>query len=106
MFITFLCTSYEPEVQSAMLFEAIWWVGQISSNKHLIVDIFVQQHPKEYIRGATLQFLQKIAKDAELLEPLIPTCRSCLKHRHSYVRKNAMFAVYSIYRELSTSRHS
>lgn len=24
--------------------------------------------------------------------------RSCLEHRHSYVRKNAVFAVYSIYR--------
>jgi coatomer subunit beta len=46
-----------------------------------------------------LRFLQKIAKDAELLEPLIPTCRSCLEHRHSYVRKNAVFALYSIYRE-------
>ncbi|EJC98625.1 coatomer protein [Fomitiporia mediterranea MF3/22] len=56
------------------------------------------QHPNEYIRGATLRFLQKIAKDAELLEPLIPSCRSCLEHRHSYVRKNAVFAVYSIYR--------
>ena len=58
-----------------------------------------QQHPNEYIRGATLRFLQKIAKDAELLEPLLPTCRSCLEHRHSYVRKNAVFAVYSIYRQ-------
>jgi len=43
--------------------------------------------------------LQKIAKDAELLEPLIPTCRSCLEHRHSYVRKNAVFAVFAIYKE-------
>jgi coatomer subunit beta len=58
-----------------------------------------QQHPNEYIRGATLRFLQKIARDTELLEPLIPTCRSCLEHRHSYVRKNAVFAVYAIYRE-------
>ncbi|KAL5533600.1 hypothetical protein ACEPAG_60 [Sanghuangporus baumii] len=56
------------------------------------------QHPNEYIRGATLRFLQKIAKDSELLEPLIPSCRSCLEHRHSYVRKNAVFAVYAIYR--------
>ncbi|KZS93333.1 coatomer protein [Sistotremastrum niveocremeum HHB9708] len=56
------------------------------------------QHPNEYIRGATLRFLQKIT-DPELLEPLIPTCRSCLEHRHSYVRKNAVFAVYTIYRD-------
>lgn len=58
-----------------------------------------QQHPNEYIRGASLRFLQKIARDSELLEPLIPTCRSCLQHRHAYVRKNAVFALYSIYRE-------
>ncbi|KAG8840935.1 coatomer subunit beta, partial [Serendipita sp. 411] len=31
------------------------------------------QHPNEYIRGATLRFLQKI-KEPELLEPLVPTC--------------------------------
>ncbi len=63
------------------------------------VDSSYQQHPNEYIRGATLRFLTKIAKDSELLEPLIPTCRSCLEHRHSYVRKNAVFAIYAIYRE-------
>ncbi|GJJ13133.1 hypothetical protein Clacol_007383 [Clathrus columnatus] len=56
------------------------------------------QHPNEYIRGATLRFLTKISKDAELLEPLIPTVRTCLEHRHAYVRKNAVFAVYTIYR--------
>ena len=44
-------------------------------------------------------FPPKISKDSELLEPLIPICRSCLEHRHSYVRKNAVFAVYTIYRE-------
>ena len=42
--------------------------------------------------------MQKIAKDSELLEPLIPTVRQNLEHRHSYVRKNAVFAVYAIYR--------
>ncbi|KAI5450154.1 coatomer subunit beta [Naganishia albida] len=54
------------------------------------------QHPNEYIRGATLRMLQKI-KEVELLEPLVPTVRSCLEHRHSFVRKNAVFAVYTIY---------
>ncbi|GAA5921381.1 hypothetical protein JCM3775_003017 [Rhodotorula graminis] len=55
------------------------------------------QHPNEYIRGATLRFLQKI-REPELLEPLIPTCRSCLEHRHSYVRKNAVMAIFQIYK--------
>ncbi|ORZ25241.1 adaptin N terminal region-domain-containing protein [Absidia repens] len=55
------------------------------------------QHPNEYIRGATLRFLCKI-KEADVLEPLVPSVRSCLEHRHSYVRKNAVFAIGSIYR--------
>ncbi|KAI8461380.1 coatomer beta subunit [Phakopsora pachyrhizi] len=54
------------------------------------------QHPNEYIRGATLRFVQKL-REPELLEPLVPTVRACLEHRHSFVRKNAVFAVYSIY---------
>ncbi|KAK9352902.1 adaptin N terminal region-domain-containing protein [Lipomyces doorenjongii] len=54
------------------------------------------QHPNEYIRGATLRFLGKL-KESELLDPLIPSVRSCLEHRHAYVRKNAIFAIYSIY---------
>ncbi|KAN0059873.1 coatomer subunit beta [Thecaphora frezii] len=54
------------------------------------------QHPNEYIRGSTLRFLQKV-NEPELLEPLIPTIRHCLEHRHSYVRKNAVFCVYTIY---------
>lgn len=58
-----------------------------------------QQHPNEYIRGATLRFLQKISKDVELLEPLVPTLRANLEHRHSYVRKAAVFAIYTVHRE-------
>lgn len=55
------------------------------------------QHPNEYIRGNTLRFLCKL-KEPELLETLIPNVRQCLVHRHAYVRKNAIFALYSIYR--------
>lgn len=35
------------------------------------------QHPNEYIRGITLRLLQKL-DDAELIEPLIPSCRQNL----------------------------
>lgn len=76
----------------------IWYVHTLAMSEPLLNGL-TQQHPNEYIRGATLRFLQKIAKDAELLEPLVPICRSCLEHRHSYVRKNAVFAIYTIYRE-------
>ncbi|KAI9795769.1 MAG: coatomer subunit beta [Candelina submexicana] len=54
------------------------------------------QHANEYIRGNTLRFLCKL-REAELIEPLLSSARSCLEHRHAYVRKNAVFAIASIY---------
>lgn len=54
-------------------------------------------HPNEFIRGNTLRYLTKL-KEPELLETLIPNVRQCLEHRHAYVRKHAVFALYSIYR--------
>ncbi|KAH8808194.1 adaptin N terminal region-domain-containing protein [Xylogone sp. PMI_703] len=54
------------------------------------------QHPNEYIRGNTLRFLCKL-REPELIEPLLSSARSCLEHRHAYVRKNAVLAVASIY---------
>ncbi|KAH3677641.1 hypothetical protein WICMUC_001744 [Wickerhamomyces mucosus] len=54
------------------------------------------QHPNEYIRGNTLRFLTKL-HEPELLEQLVPSARACLEHRHAYVRKYAIFAIYSIY---------
>lgn len=55
------------------------------------------QHPNEYIRGNTLRYLNKL-KEPELLETLVPNVRQCLTHRHAYVRKNAIFALCSIYK--------
>ncbi|KAI9208285.1 adaptin N terminal region-domain-containing protein [Polychytrium aggregatum] len=55
------------------------------------------QHPNEFIRGATLRFLCKL-REPELLEPTIPSVRQCLEHRHSYVRKNAILAIYTIFK--------
>ncbi|KAJ5902156.1 hypothetical protein N7495_002684 [Penicillium taxi] len=54
------------------------------------------QHANEYVRGNTLRFLCKL-REPELLEPLLSTARSCLEHRHAYVRKNAVWAVSSIF---------
>ena len=54
------------------------------------------QHANEYIRGNTLRFLCKL-REPELIEPLLAPTRQCLEHRHSYVRKNAVFAIASIY---------
>ncbi|OBT64301.1 hypothetical protein VE03_06752 [Pseudogymnoascus sp. 23342-1-I1] len=55
----------------------------------------------EFIRGNTLRFLCKL-REPELIEPLLSSARSCLEHRHAYVRKNAVFAISSIF-QLSES---
>lgn len=54
-------------------------------------------HPNEYVRGIVLRFLCKL-KDPELLEPLIPSITDNLEHRYSYVRRNAVLAIYAIYK--------
>lgn len=59
------------------------------------------KHPNEYIRGNTLRFLCKL-REAELIEPLLSSARECLEHRHAYVRKNAVFAVASIFQHSET----
>lgn len=53
--------------------------------------------PNEYVRGCMLRFLCKM-REPELLEPLVPSVKQCLEHRHSYVRRNAALAVYSIHK--------
>lgn len=54
------------------------------------------QHPNEYIRGVTLRFLARL-KEAELIEPLIPSILTNLEHRHAFVRRNAILAMTAIY---------
>jgi coatomer subunit beta len=53
--------------------------------------------PNEFIRGCMLRFLCKL-KEPELLEPLVPSIKTALEHRHSYVRRNAALAVYSVHK--------
>lgn len=50
----------------------------------------------EYVRGVTLRFLSKI-KEQELIEPLVKPIIECLTHRHSFVRRNAVLTVFSIF---------
>ncbi|KAK5073775.1 coatomer subunit beta [Lithohypha guttulata] len=54
------------------------------------------QHPNEFIRGNTLRFLSKL-REPELIEPLLSAAQTCLDHRHAYVRKNAVWALASVY---------
>lgn len=73
--------------------------GKMLHEMILVCDAYRKdlQHPNEFIRGSTLRFLCKL-KEAELLEPLMPAIRACLEHRHSYVRRNAVMAIFTIYR--------
>jgi coatomer subunit beta len=73
--------------------------GKMLHEMILVCDAYRKdlQHPNEFIRGSTLRFLCKL-KEPELLEPLLPAIRTCLEHRHSYVRRNAVLAIYTIYR--------
>lgn len=73
--------------------------GKLMQEMILVCDAYRKdlQHPNEFIRGSTLRFLCKL-KEPELLEPLMPSIRTCLNHRHSYVRRNAVLAIFTIYR--------
>jgi coatomer subunit beta len=37
-------------------------------------------------------------QEAEVIEPLLPTIRANLEHRHSYVRRNAALALWTIFK--------
>ena len=52
-----------------------------------------KNHKKYFLKIINLCF-----KEPELLEPLMPSIRSCLEHRHSYVRRNAVLAIFTIYK--------
>jgi len=73
--------------------------GKLMQEMILVCDAYRKdlQHPNEFIRGSTLRFLCKL-KEPELLEPLMPTIRACLEHRHSYVRRNAVLAIFTIFK--------
>ncbi|KAH1012879.1 coatomer subunit beta [Dendroctonus ponderosae] len=72
--------------------------GKLLQEMILVCDAYRKdlQHPNEFLRGSTLRFLCKL-KEPELLEPLMPSIRACLEHRHSYVRRNAVLAIFTIY---------
>ncbi|XP_030844393.1 coatomer subunit beta [Strongylocentrotus purpuratus] len=77
--------------------------GKLLQEMILVCDAYRKdlQHPNEFIRGSTLRFLCKL-KEAELIEPLMPAIRACLEHRHSYVRRNAVLAIFTIYKSFDT----
>eukprot|EP01091_Cochliopodium_minus_P008866 TRINITY_DN2084_c0_g1_i2.p1 TRINITY_DN2084_c0_g1~~TRINITY_DN2084_c0_g1_i2.p1 ORF type:complete len:973 (-),score=386.37 TRINITY_DN2084_c0_g1_i2:100-3018(-) len=56
-------------------------------------------HPNEYLRGGTLRLVCRL-KDMEILEPLLPSVRANLENKNAYVRRNAIFAVYTVFKVL------
>lgn len=73
--------------------------GKLLQEMILVCDAYRKdlQHPNEFLRGSTLRFLCKL-KEPELLEPLMPAICACLDHRHSYVRRNAVLAIFTIFK--------
>jgi len=73
--------------------------GKLLTEMILVCDAYRKDliHPNEFIRGSTLRFLCKV-REPELLEPLMPSIRACLENKYSYVRRNAVLALYTIYR--------
>jgi coatomer subunit beta len=72
--------------------------GKLLPEMYLICNFLRKDlsHFNEYVRGATLRFICKL-HEPELLEPLIQPIIENLTHRHSYVKRNAVLAIYSIY---------
>lgn len=102
--IRFVLPSQDHTIKKLLLifWEIVPKTGQDGKLLHemiLVCDAYRKdlEHPNEFIRGSTLRFLCKL-KEAELLEPLMPAIRLCLEHRISYVRRNAVFAIFTIYR--------
>jgi coatomer subunit beta len=57
------------------------------------------QHPNEYVRGVTMRFLCKV-RERDVLEPLVASVIANLSHRVTFVRRNAVVAVHSIFAKL------
>jgi len=77
--------------------------GKLLQEMILVCDAYRKdlQHPNEFIRGSTLRFLCKL-KEPELIEPLMPSIRACLEYRHAYVRRNAVLAIFTIYKNFDS----
>lgn len=99
-----LPTTYKPLKKLLLYFWEI--IDKSDKNGKLLPEMILVcnylrndlTHPNEYIRGITLRFLCKL-RQSELLEPLIKPIVQNLEHRHSYVRRNAVLAVFSIYQQ-------
>mmetsp|Transcript_9797 Transcript_9797/g.24867 ORF Transcript_9797/g.24867 Transcript_9797/m.24867 type:complete len:981 (-) Transcript_9797:768-3710(-) len=102
--IRFCINTEDHELKKLLM---LFWeiVPKYDSNKKLLPEMILVcnalrndlNHSNEFVRGCMLRFLCKL-REAEIIEPLVPSIKACLEHRHSYVRKNAALAVYHIHK--------
>lgn len=103
--IRFCITSDDHQVKKLLM---LYWelVPKYSADNKLLPEMILVcnalrndiMSPNEYIRGCSLRFLCKL-KEQEILEPLIPSIKGALTHRHPYVRRNAVLTIHSIYQQ-------
>jgi coatomer subunit beta len=101
--IRFCITCDDHQLKKLLM---LYWevVPKHDENKKLLPEMILVcnalrndlNSPNEYVRGSMLRFLCKL-KEPELLEPLIASIKANLEHRHSYVRRTAVLAIFSIY---------
>jgi coatomer subunit beta len=73
-----ICPKLNPDGKLKQEMILVWYLSLKTSI--LILSNAIRndlQHPNEYVCGMTLRFLCKL-QEAELLEPLLPSCRACL----------------------------
>jgi coatomer subunit beta len=78
----------KTDSQGKLLSEIILLCNALRSDLH---------HANEYVRGSTLRFLTRCCRQSEIIEPLVPSIRQCLEHRHAYVRRQAVLAISAIH---------
>eukprot|EP00301_Raphidiophrys_heterophryoidea_P006449 c12600_g1_i1.p1 GENE.c12600_g1_i1~~c12600_g1_i1.p1 ORF type:complete len:695 (+),score=215.02 c12600_g1_i1:35-2119(+) len=104
--IRFACTSSHHKLKRLLM---IYWecVPKRGDDGKLLPEMILVcnalrndlNHANEYIRGCTLRLCTKL-REREVIEPLIPSITANLEHRHAYVRRNAVIAIFAIYKSL------
>lgn len=102
--IQFVMTKDDKDLKKLLL---IYWeiVEKTNSQGKLLPELVLVcnnlrndlNHANEYVRGTTLRLMSKL-RDQELFEPLLPSIISNLEYKHAYVRRNAVLALYNVYK--------
>jgi len=98
------CTSSQNHIVKKLLL-LFWEATERTTPEGKLVDeLFLScnyiksdiQHPNEYLSGSTLRMFSKV-KEPEFIESLIPSIMGALESRYTFVRKNAVVAIASLY---------